>query len=333
MKKLSKERFQKAREYIFTHGDAITIAWFKYIFENSSTDEFMSVLAQYQHENGGFGGLMYEFEYQGPCLKCTEHAFRYIYYLKEKPSPDHPVIQKMIKYVIDRYRPDIGCWGELLEPGVNDGAHVRWWTYPDCNIEPISDDDERIKQYNPNGEASFAALIALYSELVPQEIYEDIIRYPVQHILRYYDVDSPLFGKSARKDHGRNDIESPYNLKCYQMFINCLADKALAKKLSDILCQNPTACMQLDYSAWENGYEELPCDVVETPESVVYPAVKDIVEDSLDYIIKRQSEDGAWHLTWSFGEDERFRKMERLYETHYSMQMLARLKRFKRIDI
>lgn len=333
MKKLSKEKFIKARDYIFAYGDDITIAWFNYIFENNSTDDFLKVLARYQHENGGFGGLMYEFEYQGPCLKCTEHAFRYIYYLKEKPSIENPIIQKMIKYVIDRYRPEIGCWGELLEPGVNDGVHVRWWTYPDGNIEPITDYEERIKQYNPNGEASFAALVALYSELVPKEMYEDIIRYPVQHILRYYDVNSLLFGKSARKDHGRNDIESPYNMKCYQMFINCLPDKELADRLSAIICQNPTACMQLDYSAWESGYEELPCDVVETPESVVYPVVKDVVEDSLDYLINRQDEDGAWHLTWSFGEDERFRKMERLYETNYTMQMLARLKRFNRIDI
>lgn len=80
MKKLSKENFKRARDYIFANGDDITLAWFKYNFENSNTDEFMSVLAQYQYENGGFGGLMYEFEYQGPCLKCTEHAFRYIYY-------------------------------------------------------------------------------------------------------------------------------------------------------------------------------------------------------------------------------------------------------------
>ena len=289
MIKLTRESLEKARDYIFTYGDDITIAWFKYNFENNNTDEFMSVLAQYQYENGGFGGLMYEFEYKGPCLKCTEHAFRYIYYLKEKPSSKHPVIQKMIKYVIDRYRPDIGRWGELLEPGVNDGAHVWWWTYPVCDIEPVSDFDEKVKQYNPNGEAAFAALVALYSELVPKEMYDDIISYPVQHILRYYDLNSSLYGMSARKDHGRNDIESPYNMKCYQMFINCLPDKKLADKLSEIICQNPTACMQLDYSAWEKGYEELPCEVVETPKSVVYPVVKDIVEDSLDYLLTKTS--------------------------------------------
>jgi hypothetical protein len=38
------------------------------------TPSRLDVLAQYQHENGGFGGLVYEFAYQGACLKCTEHA-------------------------------------------------------------------------------------------------------------------------------------------------------------------------------------------------------------------------------------------------------------------
>ena len=333
MIKLSKEMFVKACDYIFAHGDDIIRAWFKYNFEDCNTDEFMKVLAKYQHENGGFGGLMYEFEYQGPCLKCTEHAFRYIYYLKDKPSAEHPVIQNMVKYVLENYRPEIGCWGELLAPGVNDGAHVNWWTYSGRDILPITDYDERIEKYNPNGEAALAAIVALYSELVPKELYEEIIQYPVQHILRYYDEASPLFGKSARLDHGRNDIESPYNMKCYQMFVKCLPDKFLSDKLTAILCQNPTACMQLDYAVWENGYEELPCDVVETPESIVYPAVKQYVNDSLDYLIKRQSEDGAWHLTWSFGEDERFRKMEALYEANYTMLILARLRRFNRIEI
>ena len=90
--------------------------------------------------------------------------------------------------------------------------------------------------------------------------------------------------------------------------------------------------MQLDYSAWENGYEELPCDVVETPDSVVYPVVKQVVDDSLGYLIERQSDDGAWHLAWGLGEDEGFRRLEILYEAHYTMMVLARLGRFDRIE-
>ena len=330
--RLSRDGFLRARDFILAQGDDIQRAWFHYVFDGEDTEAFLRVLATRQHENGGFGGLVYEFDYQGPCLKCTEHAFRYLFYLKEKLPASHPLVEKTMRYVLERYRPEIGRWGELLEPGVNDGMHVPWWTYPDGDVTPIPDEDERIRQYRPNGEASLAAFVAMYPEIVPTALYEDIIRYPVQHILRYYDEASPLFGHSARCDHGKNDIESPYNLKCYQQFVKCLPDRALAEKLAAILRQNPTACMQLDYKAWEGGYEELPCDVVETPESVVYPAVSQIVEDSLDYLIRRQSPDGAWHLTWRFGDDERFRAMERLYEANYSMLVLARLHRFGRIE-
>jgi len=329
---LWRDQFEKAKEYIMQYGDDVTRAWFRYCFENAGAEEMLHVLQRHQHENGGFGGLMYEFDYQGPCLKCTEHAFRLILSMKERPSSSHPMIRKMVQYVLQRYRPEIGRWGELLEPGVNDGLHVNWWTYPTAVLPPMQDDDERIRQYNPNGEAALAALVACWNELVPQELYQEIIRYPVEHIMRYYDQNSPLFGCSARLDHGKNDIECPYNLKCYQQFVACLPDGQLADKLAAILRQNPQACMQLDYSAWENTYVELPCDVVQSPQSVVYPMVEKLVQDSLDYLIKRQSVDGAWHLTWSFGKDKRFRQMERRYEAHYTMLVLHRLAAFGRLE-
>ena len=332
MGKLTYERFVKARDFVLANGDDVTRAWFQYNFVDGDSGAFMQVLGRHQREDGGFGGLIYEFDYQGSCLKWTEHAFRYMAYLKERPTADDPLVQRMMKYLLARYRPDFGRWGELLEPGVNDGMHVRWWTYPDCDMTPQADADERIRRYKPNGEASLAAIVAAYPQLVPKALYEEILRYPVEHILRYYDERSPLFGQSARNDHGKNDIESPYNLKCYQTFVKCLPDQALAERLTEILRQRPTACMQLDYAAWDNGYEKLPCDVVETPDSVVYPAVRDVVDASLDYLIKRQSADGAWHLTWGFGEDERFRNMERLYETNYTMLILARLGRFHRVE-
>jgi hypothetical protein len=45
----------------------------------------MNALAEYQFDDGGFGGLAYEFAYRGPCMKCIGHALRYIYFLREKP--------------------------------------------------------------------------------------------------------------------------------------------------------------------------------------------------------------------------------------------------------
>lgn len=62
MKKLTKERFDKVGEYIFKSAAPIDIAWYNYNFINEDTDEFLNVLAKYQFDNGGFGGLVHEFE-------------------------------------------------------------------------------------------------------------------------------------------------------------------------------------------------------------------------------------------------------------------------------
>lgn len=333
MKKLTHENFIKARDYIFTHSDDINRAWFRYNFEVANTDEFMDILKEYQHENGGFGGLVYEFEYQGLCLKCTEHAFRYIFYLKEKPSADHPVIQKMMKYVLERYRPEIGYWGDLFAPEVNNSAHVWWCAYGQDDHSPISNIDERVKRYDANGQAAIAAFVALYSELVPEELYKDIIYYPAEKILRYYDEKSLLYVAPDEKQFSDNNLALPYNLKCYQQFCDCLKDKILGEKLKLILCQNPKVCMELNEDNWwkPGSYSETPCDVVITPDSFIYPVVKNEVDKALDCLIDKQNEDGTWRIPYSFGDG--LENLQADMEAHCTMLNLAELGRFGRIDI
>lgn len=327
MLKLTHENFVKARDYVLTHSDDINRGWFKYNFEDGNTDAFMDVLAKYQHENGGFGGLNYEFDYQGPCLKCTEHAIGYIIALKEKPSADHPIIQNMMKYILERYHPEIGNWDEILVPEVNHGVHVRWNTYKKSVITPIPDEDERIKNYDANEKVCFAAFVALYSELVPENLYQDIIKYPIEYILRYWDENSPDYNKDLF------DKDSPYDFKYFQWLVPCLKDKDIASKLASILCQNPTAFMELDYAKSNADYVHLPCDVVDSPDNTIYPTVKDLIDDSLEYRMKQQDDDGRWPLGWSLGGGEGFRKLQILYEASRTMEMLVKLRRFGRIEL
>ncbi len=326
MQKLTHENFLKARDYIFAHSDDINRAWFRYNFEDSDTIAFMSVLSKYQHDNGGFGGLFYEFDYQGPCLKSTEIAIGYILGLNEKPPADHPVIQNMMKYILECYHPEIGNWGEPAVPEVNDGAYNHWVRYRGDAITPIESEDERIKKYDANEKVCFAAFVALYPELVSEELYRDIIKYPIEYILRYWDENSLEYNKEIFKDG------SPYDFEYFQWFVPCLNDKNVANKLTSVLCQNPTAFMELDYSKSDYDYVHLPCDSVKSPDSVVYPAVKKLVDDSLGYRIKQQSDDGRWPLGWSFGDSEGLLKLQTLYEAYRTLEMLVKLKNFGRIE-
>ncbi|NLJ97090.1 MAG: hypothetical protein GX321_08025 [Clostridiales bacterium] len=326
MLKLTQDNFIKARNYIFTHSDDINRAWFRYNFENKDTNAFMDVLAKYQYEEGGFGGLSYEFDYQGSCLKCTEIAIGYILGLEEKPPAHHPVIQNMMKYILERYHPEIGNWGEPVEPEVNDGVHCHHLRYRGIVITPIENEDERIKNYEVNEKACFAAFVALYSELVPEELYQEIIKYPTEHIFQYWDKNSPNYKKEIFDDG------SPYDFDYLEWFVYCLKDKDTASKLTSILCQNPTVFMELDFAKSDNEYTHLPCDDINSPDNVIYPMVKDLVDDSITYRIKQQKDDGRWTQGWSMGEDVGFRKLQILYDAYFTMKMLVKFERFGRIE-
>ena len=326
MLKLTHNRFIKARDYIFVHSNDIDRAWFRYVFESGDVDTFLHMLAKYQHENGGFGGLCYEFDYQGPCLKSTEIAVKYILNLKEKPSGNHPVIQKTMKYILECYVPELGNWHEVVVPEVNNGVHCPWVRYRGEDLTPIENESDRIKRYDANEKVCFAAFVAYYSELVPMALYLDIVKYPIEYILRYWDENSPDYNR-AIFDEG-----TPYDFEYFQWFIPRIKDKNMVSKLTSVLCQNPTAFMELDYTKSEREYVHLPCDVVSSPDSIVYPAVKELVDCSLEYRMKQQWDDGRWPLGWSFGADEGLHKLQVLYEAYRTLDMLVKLKRFGRIE-
>ncbi len=333
-KKLLKYKsFIKSRDYIFADSDDINKAFYLYNFENMKTEKFMDVLAKYQYEDGGFGGLVYEYEYNGSTLFDTSTAFfRYIFYLKEKPPADHPVIQKMMKYLLERYNPLTGSWGDLFEKEINDCPHVPWCGYSGEENLLLINDDERILKYNPNRHSVLAAFIALYSEIVPNFLYDDILKYPVEKILRYYDISSPLYGQSGKSEWFENDILIPYNLKGYNQFVSCLKNKTLANKLKLILLQNPKSCMNLDKNKWKYDFEDTACEIISTPDSFLYPILKNETDESLNFLINIMNEEGKWRLNWKFGESEAFIRLQKKYEAHLTMLYLAILNRFNRIE-
>lgn len=326
MLKLTYDNYMRARNFILINADDIMRAWFRYNFEDENADAFLNVLAKYQYENGGFGGLYYEFDYQGVCLKSTEIAIKYILNLKEKPSGNHPIIKNMMKYILVNYLPGIGNWREVVVPEVNNGVHCYWVHYRGESTTPIQNEDERIKSYDANEKACFAAFVSYYSELVPNELYQDIIKYPIEHILRYWDENSPEYNKSIFDDG------EPYNFEYFLDFIPYLKDKDIRDKLGLILCQNPTAFMELDFTKSEYDYVHLPCDSISSPDSIVYPVVKNLVDKALEYRMKQQNSDGRWPLGWSFGDDEGLQKLQVRYEAYCTLSMLVKLKQFGKIE-
>lgn len=98
--------------------------------------------------------------------------------------------------------------------------------------------------------------------------------------MRYWDVNSPMYNRKIFDDG------TPCDFEYFQWLVPCLKEKNIANKLTSILCQNPTAFLELDYAKSQNNYVHLPCDGVTSPYSIVYLTVKDLVDDSLAYRMK-----------------------------------------------
>jgi hypothetical protein len=193
-------------------------------------------------------------------------------------------------------------------------------------ITPIENEDERIENYFANEKVCFAAFAALYSELVPEELYRDIVKYPTEHLLRYWDKDSAQYDQSK--------LDGPYNFEYFLWFVPCVKDAEVRQRLTAVLRQNPAQFWEVDFSKSDSDYVHLPCDYgVCSPDCIVYPAVRELVDDALSYRIKQQCPDGKWPLGWSFGKSEGLRRLQTLYEAHRTNEMLVKLKRFGRIEL
>ena len=100
---------------------------------------------------------------------------------------------------------------------------------------------ERVRRYDANEKAIFAAFVAFYPELVPDELYRDILWYPTQHILRHWDRNAPTY------DSGLFCEGTPYAFEYFLWLIPFIRDKVLADRLVAILRQNPTAFMEAGF--------------------------------------------------------------------------------------
>lgn len=112
-------------------------------------------------------------------------------------------------HILEHYHPEIGNWGDPAVSEVNDGVYNHWARYRGDAIIPIVSENERIEKYVTNEKVCIAAFVALYSELVPEELHHDIIKYPIEYSLRYYE-NSPDYRKDIFDEGTPYDFEYFY---------------------------------------------------------------------------------------------------------------------------
>lgn len=308
MKNLSKTQFEKARDFMYSYAQDIDLAMFQYYFEEKPKTEVIEILEKYQNEDGGFGTLDYDFIYTDSCLKQTESACRYIFALD---VPDtHPMIPKLMEYIISNYNKTTGEWDNLTVPEVNDYPHAPWWEHEEQEKFIPKDYIDLITHYDPNTNSALAGMVVKYSRYVP----DNLVQYIQKIVVDKINLSGDFY---------------QYGMLSDVYFVNALQDERLKNELQTKLMGNGKLISLLDDN-WgtENAYKL--CHWIDTPDHPYYKLYKNDVDNNHTFLIETQNEDGSWTPSWSWGEPEVWKEVELRIKGMMTMKFLWSLEKFHR---
>ncbi len=298
MNKLTKEQFERARQFLKTRARKLEWALFEYEFESGSQEPILNALAAYQNEDGGFGhGLEPDLRAPQSSALATTVGLQHLSRLGMDGS--HETVQKAIQYFIQTYDEAIAGW-EIIPSAAMEAPRAIWWEYPSFSKE----------WGNPNAE--IAGYFHLYHEYVPDELLNELTSYAVDYL------------------HTRCLLDEMHEMLCYVRFADQLpAD--VYKQFADKLGQFIDNCV-IKNAADRQGYSAYPLQIVDSPVSRYFAKYSDVIPHDLDSMLAQQGEDGAWPVNWTWGRyDEEWQQAEVELKGIMTLNALRTLRAFGRL--
>jgi hypothetical protein len=311
MKKLSREAFDRARDFIKTRARPLDRALFEYRFEEAPADRVTAELASFQNDDSGFGRAL-EPDLRTPTSSAlaTEIGLRT---LKELGCAlDHPMVAGAVRFLLETFDSERQVW-RVIPRDANDHPHAPWWHDEDGSLTRTFDDFLIIPR------ASIVGLLHHYADLVPADWLAELTEHTVAALETVTDDAFAGGGDSLR-----------YALRLVET-------KALPRSYKDRLiprlCRLSRKFVSCDPQAW-GGYVAAPLKVAPTPDSVVADLLRDGLEEHLDYQIDHQTPEGTWEPTWTWGDSypDVWEQVKLEWRGELTLRTLTALQAFGRIE-
>ena len=270
---LSRNRFEAARAFLFSHARPLEQALFGHAFEGAAGDDALTALAAFQNPDGGFGhGLEADIRLPASSVICTSIAFQVLRGLGT--SAEHPLVAQACKYLVNTFDADTLNWPDV-PAAIDEAPHAPWWVHRD---------DLAKRRFNPRAE--LAGYLLDYSRHFTDPMRREV-------------VDSVVASIAGHKD----EMEM-HDLLCVLRFWQsrglAVSDyQSLAPKVHELV----SATVSRDPAGWRT-YGLTPLDVAPMPSSPFAAEFGDLLDTQLDEIIARQSPSGGWEPHWTWGADE-----------------------------
>jgi hypothetical protein len=306
MKELSREAFNRAKQYIMTRGRDLDRNLFAYTFEGGGLKGVLSALRAYQNPDGGFGhALEPDLRTQASSAIATQQAFNYLREIKASAS--EAVVISGIKYLLKTFDTQLGVW-PIIPPEVEEAPHAPWWSFADSAAN--------FDGFRANPTAALAGHMHYYGSLVPVEFLNTVTEQLLDHLSTMPD-----------------DKMNQHDLFCYLALAESLKgarQKTVLEKLALVV----PGSVENDPSKWVE-YTLWPLAVAPRPESPLAPVLdKTALEANLDYEIEEQLEDGSWPLAWSwdFIDEAAWAQAEQDWKGYHALRKLMVFRAYGRLE-
>ncbi len=301
MKKLSKEAFSKARNFIMNEARELERALFENVFENGDSSQVIQAVKKYINHDGGAGNaLESDFWYPGSTPMATSIALRI---LKDYDSDDSSkeIIKNAVAYLEDNFHNKIEGW-RFTKKEVNDYPRAPWWTYNEENEE---------KEFNGNPSAEIIGYLNKYSQYVNELNVNYLVKLTLEHL---------------------NNMEEfeVHELYCYITLYHLIGEDYKEKMIGK-LREGVKKCICIDSNKW-NEYMPQPLNFMNSAQENIYGIEQKYIDENLDYLIDILEEKGVIEPTWAWGQYEQEWKIAKKRWTGWmTLDVLVKLKNFGRV--
>jgi hypothetical protein len=303
---LPTEQQRAAKTFIFDHARPLERSLYRFHFENAAPDDALAELAAFQNPDGGFGhGLEPDIQLADSSAVVTTVGLQHLRALGAGSSD--PLVQRAIQYLLATYDPSIQTW-QIIPANIDDAPHAPWWAYDDTLAQ-------RWRGFLANPRAEIVGYFYEHAALVPAPLLRELGAATATHL------------------EGGAELEM-HDLLCYVRLAQTAALPGdLRARLLDRLLPACDEMVARDPGEWAE-YGLQPLKVAESPDSPFAALLAGALPANLDYLIRRQGEDGAWAPDWSWYGlyDEAWPAAERAWKGVLTLNALRQLRAFGRLS-
>ncbi|MEI5906803.1 hypothetical protein WAK64_06990 [Bacillus spongiae] len=259
-------RFSVIQKYIMTEGRELEKAMWRLQFAEGSEEDFLTELARYQNDDGGFGkGLEPDIRCELSSAIASTVALQLL--SQYKVSSEHTMVKKVIRYLLDTFNKEKMGW-DIVPQEVEWYPRAPWWNYR----------EQQEAWGNPNAE--ILGFLYEFSELVPPSLIDSL----TDHALTY------LQSLEQFEFH---------EFLCFHRLIERVPVE-VAEKMEKKFIEMMNSCVTIDREKWSD-YCLQPIDFVQSPASAFYDQFVDVWRENLQFRLHLQEENGSWTPMWTWG--------------------------------